>query len=179
MRVIDVERTYLQLTSPPPETPFLAGDAPWSALPAGVRIDEVCDCPVATYRELYAAVGADYLWRDRLAWSDETLAVHLARRDVRVWILCDAEGEGGYFELVKGGDGAVEIAYFGLVRTRHGRGLGKALLSRAIAESWGWGATRVWLHTCTLDGPAALPNYIARGFVPYRRETYAVTLPDD
>jgi hypothetical protein len=22
----------------------------------------------------------------------------------------------------------------------------------------------VWLHTCTLDSPAALPNYLARGF---------------
>ncbi len=28
----------------------------------------------------------------------------------------------------------------------------------------------VWLHTCTLDGPAALPNYLARGLVPYRSE---------
>jgi len=27
---------------------------------------------------------------------------------------------------------------------------------------------RVWLHTCTLDGPHALTNYHARGFVPYK-----------
>jgi len=39
------------------------------------------------------------------------------------------------------------------------------------------GATRVWLHTCTLDGPAALPNYLARGFVATRRETYAADVP--
>ncbi len=33
---------------------------------------------------------------------------------------------------------------------------------------------RVWLHTCTLDHPNALPNYLARGFTPYRTETYEV-----
>jgi len=26
------------------------------------------------------------------------------------------------------------------------------------------GASRVWLHTCTLDHPSALANYKARGF---------------
>jgi len=32
--------------------------------------------------------------------------------------------------------------------------------------AWAWGAAYVWLHTCTLDAPAALPNYLARGFTP-------------
>lgn len=39
------------------------------------------------------------------------------------------------------------------------------------------GANRLWLHTCTLDGPAALPNYRARGFVPFRTEHYETELP--
>ena len=34
------------------------------------------------------------------------------------------------------------------------------------------GAERVWLHTCTLDSPRALPNYKARGFREFKRETY-------
>jgi len=33
------------------------------------------------------------------------------------------------------------------------------------------GASRVWVHTCTLDHPGALPNYIARGFRVYKEET--------
>jgi len=37
---------------------------------------------------------------------------------------------------------------------------------------------RVWLHTCTLDDPAALPNYVARGFRPFREERYEADLPD-
>lgn len=173
MPTVSVERTYLELPEPP---------APRAAdgcfLPAGVSVTEEVLCDVATYRMLYAEVGRAYHWRDRLAWSDVELAAHLARPDIRIWILRDADGIGGYFELAKGEDRGVEIAYFGLFPSRHGRGLGKALLSCAIGEGWRWGATRLWLHTCTLDGPTALPNYRARGFVPYKRESYEALLPD-
>ena len=37
--------------------------------------------------------------------------------------------------------------------------------------------SRVWLHTCTLDHPHALPNYQKRGFAPYKTETYEVNFP--
>ena len=30
--------------------------------------------------------------------------------------------------------------------------------------------TRVWVHTCSLDGPAALNNYRSRGLVVYAEE---------
>jgi GNAT superfamily N-acetyltransferase len=59
-----------------------------------------------------------------------------------------------------------------------GRGIGKALLSRAAEEAWSLGPNRVWLHTCTLDSPRALPNYLKRGFEQYDQETYVVQLPD-
>jgi hypothetical protein len=39
------------------------------------------------------------------------------------------------------------------------------------------GTTRVWLHTCTLDGPHALANYRARGFDVSREDVTVVTLP--
>ncbi|MEA2383683.1 MAG: hypothetical protein QOH72_3654, partial [Solirubrobacteraceae bacterium] len=32
-------------------------------------------------------------------------------------------------------------------------------------------APRAWVHTCTLDGPNALPNYEARGLRRFRTET--------
>jgi GNAT superfamily N-acetyltransferase len=67
-----------------------------------------------------------------------------------------------------------EVAYFGLLVEFQGRGLGKHLLSEAVQRSWGFGATRVWVHTCTLDGPAALPNYVSRGFRPFKTEVYSV-----
>jgi GNAT superfamily N-acetyltransferase len=64
----------------------------------------------------------------------------------------------------------VEIAYFGLVTRFIGRGLGSALLTVAVDQARRFGGQRVWLHTCTLDSPHALPNYKARGFQPYRTE---------
>jgi GNAT superfamily N-acetyltransferase len=78
----------------------------------------------------------------------------------------------GYFELRRDSDNAIEIAYFGLLPEFVGRGLGKALLSAAATEAWRAGASRVWLHTSSLDHPAALPNYLARGFKVFRTETY-------
>ena len=72
----------------------------------------------------------------------------------------------------------MEIAYFGLLPEFLRRGLGKYLLSRAAGEAFAFGATRVWLHTCTLDDPAAMPNYLARGFTPFRSETYTTEEPE-
>jgi GNAT superfamily N-acetyltransferase len=53
-----------------------------------------------------------------------------------------------------------------------GRGWGKHLLTRAVLSAWDLGTQRVWLHTCTLDHPAALPNYLKRGFRRVRDEVY-------
>ncbi len=80
----------------------------------------------------------------------------------------------GYFELCEHDDGAVEIVYFGLLPDFIGRGWGKYLLTGATQAAWGLGPSRVWLHTCTLDHPAALPNYLRRGFRAVREEWYAV-----
>jgi GNAT superfamily N-acetyltransferase len=57
--------------------------------------------------------------------------------------------------------------------------LGKHLLSAAIAQAWRDGAKRVWLHTCTLDDAAALPNYLKRGFNPFKVEKYFTTIAPD
>jgi len=35
----------------------------------------------------------------------------------------------------------------------------------------------VWLHTCTLDSPHALPNYKARGFDAVGSERYLIQIP--
>jgi GNAT superfamily N-acetyltransferase len=78
----------------------------------------------------------------------------------------------GYFELRKCADGSTEVAYFGLLPEFIGRGLGKHLLTYAVQQAWSDGANRVWLHTCTLDDAAAKPNYIRRGFKPFKTEHY-------
>ena len=77
----------------------------------------------------------------------------------------------GYYELRVADDG-IEVAYFGLLADYHGHGLGGHLLTHALLRGLEL-APRVWLHTCTLDGPAALPNYRARGLRPFRTQTLA------
>jgi GNAT superfamily N-acetyltransferase len=52
-----------------------------------------------------------------------------------------------------------------------GEGLGGHLLTCAIERAWEAGADRVLVNTCTLDHPAALPNYLARGFEVVRKRT--------
>ena len=93
-----------------------------------------------------------------------------------MWELLVGEWSAGYFELARQDDGAVEIVYFGLTPEFIGLGLGGPLLAAAVREAWGMGAKRVWLHTCTLDSERALPNYIARGFEPYKTERLAVEI---
>jgi hypothetical protein len=48
------------------------------------------------------------------------------------------------------------------------------MLSAAAERASSLGASRVWLHTCTLDSPAALPHDLARGFVKFREEEYDI-----
>lgn len=143
---------------------------------ANVRIEPRSPCPVALYRRLYREVGGPWFWHDRLEWSDQRLAQHLASPDVGVWELSVDAVSAGFFELQRYRDGAVEIAYFGLVPGFIGRGLGGMMLTRAVREAWTMGATRVWLHTCTLDSERALPGYTARGFRPYKTERLEVEI---
>jgi GNAT superfamily N-acetyltransferase len=84
----------------------------------------------------------------------------------------------GYFELERHEDGTIEIAYFGLMQEFLGRGLGKHLLTVAAQQAWNDGANRVWLHTCTLDDAAAMPNYLNRGFKPFKQEKYVTQVAE-
>ena len=63
-----------------------------------------------------------------------------------------------------------EITYFGLLEEYIGRGIGGYALSVAIRKSFEKDIKRVWLHTCTLDHPNALKNYIARGMTVFKKE---------
>jgi GNAT superfamily N-acetyltransferase len=133
----------------------------------------VPDPSPALYRFCYRTVGAAYHWRDRWDWSDAQIREHLAGPETTLYVAHRGGEFAGWYELHRV-DGSVEIAYFGLAPGAIGRGLGRHLLSCAVRDAWTLGATRVWLHTCTLDHPHALPNYRARGFVPYRSEQYDV-----
>lgn len=130
------------------------------------------------YRALYTVVGKRWHWRDRLIMSDEALAEYLASPNIHVWVLTVGGEDAGFFELQRYSDQSVEIMYFGLATNFIGQGLGGWMLTRAVEEAFVLGGGLLTLHTCTLDAPTALPNYLARGFVVSRTEQYFQTLPE-
>jgi GNAT superfamily N-acetyltransferase len=119
---------------------------------------------------LYAAVGGPWQWTDRLGWDLDRWRAHLDGDTIETWLARLGGEPAGYAELVHE-DGVVELASFGLLPGFAGRGLGGALLASVTAAAWERGARRVWLHTCSLDSPAALPSYERRGFRRYHEET--------
>ncbi|WP_431944828.1 GNAT family N-acetyltransferase [Actinacidiphila sp. bgisy167] len=146
---------------------------------AGVRIARAeVPCPEFS-RFLYTSVGSDCAWTDRLPWSYEQWRSFLERPGVETWVAYDRDTPAGYIELDPQDDGQVEIAYFGLLPAFRGRRIGGHLLSVGIARAWDlaerWPdrapTKRVWVHTCSLDGPHALANYEKRGFRIFRTET--------
>ena len=131
-------------------------------------------CAPELYRALYLGVGAAYRWVDRADWSDARIRGHVSLPGVDVWA-ARVEGElAGFVELRDWPDGSTEIAYFGLLPAFIGRGLGGAMLTEGLRLAWARQPSRVWLHTSSLDHPAALANYQARGLVVTRVEEYAI-----
>ena len=98
---------------------------------------------------------------------DEQLKILLATPGTSVNVLYVNNSPAGYIELAKTQE-ITKIVYFGLCLEYMGKGLGKHLLSCGIAQAWNEGAKRLWVHTCNLDSPYALDNYIKRGFKVYQ-----------
>jgi GNAT superfamily N-acetyltransferase len=126
-------------------------------------------------RFLYASVGGHWYWVDRVIWTWQRWQEWLERPGVETWVARVRGTPAGYVELAGDGSGEVEIASFGLLPAFIGRGIGGHLLSVGLARAWSlaerWPGVepthRVWVHTCSLDGPHALANYKARGLQVY------------
>jgi len=147
-------------------------------LPAGVvlrheRAPEAAEIAATMYR----AVGAPWHWRDRAGWTAEQWGEAVHRDDVELWSARIDGAPVGYFELHLQSD-AVDLKYFGLIPEFTNRGIGGPLLTAAIARASALGRDRVTVNTCTLDHPAALPNYLARGFRVVSTERQQRTLPE-
>ncbi|MEQ3552106.1 GNAT family N-acetyltransferase [Pseudonocardia nematodicida] len=143
-----------------------------------VSVTRVEDVAPEFGRFLYTAVGGDWHWRDRLGWTLRQWTEQLSRPGSETWVAWVRGAPAGYIELdgVAHDDGThTEIAYFGLLPRHIGLGLGGHLLAHGIGQAWSLhergdglpAVTRVWVHTCTLDGPHALANYRARGLREY------------
>jgi GNAT superfamily N-acetyltransferase len=168
--VRDVTTWYLEMRAVSQLRPSAAPSAPY-------RVEPVQQPSAAFARFLYTAVGGPHQWLERLPWSQARWDAHLRRAEVHLYTLQLGGAPAGYFELEEQPRGGVQLIYFGLVPEHQGRGWGGVLLTRAVQVAWQLGdAERVWVHTCTLDGAAALHNYKARGFVIFREKTEPVEL---
>ncbi len=166
---LEITVTWLEMAARPRPRPSFA-------TPQGVALMRARAPGVGFYRYLYNSVGADWLWYERRAMTDEALAAILADERVEIHVLYRHGAPAGYAELDRRVPGTVELAYFGLMPEAIGQGLGVWLLHQAIDLARAGGPERIWLHTCTLDHPRALPLYQRAGFVPYRQERK--TIPD-
>ncbi|MDI1294488.1 MAG: GNAT family N-acetyltransferase [bacterium] len=128
------------------------------------------------YRALFRRVGEPWLWFSRLVMSDDALAAIIHDPAVAIYAVVDPRGiEVGLLELDFRAMPDCELGFFGLVPALNGKGFGKWLMAQAKSLAWRKGVERLWVHTCTLDSPAALGFYIKSGFTPYARaiETFA------
>ena len=154
--------TFLEMHACPPARP----DPP----NVRARLRRVEHPERAWYRALYHHVGDAYLWYSRLALDDDGLQAVIGDPRVEIYAVhCDGRDE-GVLELDFRASEACEIAYFGLADALVGRGIGRWLMNRTLEIAWAHPIRRLWVHTCTLDHPGALPFYMRSGFIPYKRQ---------
>lgn len=128
------------------------------------------------YRGLYRRVGEAWLWFSRLKLAKRELEGIIGDPDVEIYALLVEGAEAGLLELDFRAAGACELAFFGVVPEHIGTGAGRYLMGVATEKAWARPIERFWVHTCTLDHPAALAFYRRSGFVAYAQE---IEIADD
>lgn len=143
----------------------------YSGLPEGFSAVPLYKPDTSIYLELYKSVGSSYNWCDRLLMPEEELEKILLSDTTEVCLLKYNDESAGFVEFDKSVPGETEMVYFGLIVKFTGKKAGFPFLQWAINHAMEKGINRVWLHTCDLDHPAALPLYQKAGFTIYKTET--------
>jgi GNAT superfamily N-acetyltransferase len=159
--------THLEMTARPAPRPDPAGA--WSLR----RVEKP---PLYWFRDLYRRVGEGWLWFSRTRMSDAELAAIVQSPSVEVYALAHEGRDEGLLELDFREPGHCEIVSFGVTARLVGTGAGRWLMNRALELAWSRPVSRIWLHTCSFDHPAALPFYQRSGFRAFRRQ---VEIADD
>jgi GNAT superfamily N-acetyltransferase len=160
--------THLEMT----ERPALRPDPP------GPWILRRVETPgLDWYRDLHRRVGEEWLWFSRLQLADAELAAIIQSPLVEVHALVQDGRDEGLLELDFREAGQCELAYFGVTAKLIGSGAARWLMNRALERAWSGPVTRVWVHTCTFDHPAAVAFYQRSGFRAFRRQIEIVDDP--
>ena len=147
------------------------GEAPAAPVPASNLALRRIERPRPdVYRALFRRVGSPWLWFSRLILDDVKLAAILDDPAVELYTVEDSGGDNvGMLELDFRQPGECELAFLGLVPELAGQGHGRWLLAEALRLAWRDRVSRVHVHTCSLDHPAALPAYLRAGFTAIGR----------
>ncbi|MEW6641444.1 MAG: GNAT family N-acetyltransferase [Pseudomonadota bacterium] len=160
--------THLEMVTPP---------SPRHGPEGGWTLRRVVSPDIAWFRGLYRRIGENWLWYSRLIMADADLAAILQSPQVEVYAL-ESDGEDqGLLELDFRTPGDCELAFFGVTEPLIGGGAGRWLMNQALARAWSAPVSRVWVHTCTFDHPAALAFYQRSGFKAFRRQIEIVDDP--
>lgn len=162
MELVDVTVYYLEMLAP--------SQRPVHAPRDGLTVLYVQSPSVPYYRFLYDSVGKAYHWLSRRKLSDEQLAAVVQNCRNELHVLHVDESPAGFAELDRRQTDEIELVQFGLMAAFIGQGLGKWFLQWTIDKAWSYEPKRFWLHTCTLDHPAALTNYTKAGFVKFKEQ---------
>jgi GNAT superfamily N-acetyltransferase len=153
--------THLEMTARPAPRPDPAGA--WT-------LRRVEMPPLDWFRDLYRRVGEEWLWFSRIRMPDAELSAIIHSPMVEVYALEQEGRDEGLLELDFRDAGQCEIAFFGITAKLIGSGAGRWLMNRALELAWSRPVGRVWVHTCTLDHPAAPAFYQRSGFRAFRRQ---------
>lgn len=152
--------THLEMRAAPAKP--APADGPW-------RLERRAAPDLDWYLALYHDIGGPWLWYSRLLMPKDAVRTVLDDPGVEVYALVREGREVGIGELSFRTPGEAEISFFGVAASEIGAGAGRWMMAKLLERAWAEAPRRVWLHTCTLDHPNALPFYIRQGFRPYRR----------
>jgi len=161
--------TFLEMHALPDLPPFDP--------PPGASIRRIERPALDWYRRLFRSIGEPWLWFSRLEIGDGELSAILWHPRVEVHALSVGGRDCGLLELDFRVDSEAELAFLGVTPDLPGKGYGAMLLRAGIGRVWSQPISRFWLHTCTLDHPAALRFYVRHGFRPYKRAIEIATDP--
>ena len=168
--MLQVRIRYLEMTQNPNHLDYVQP-------PNKFTLETIHNPEPSFYRFLYCQIGEPWLWYERRLLTDDELISIIHSDDVSVNVLYSKESPVGFFELDGRFNNEIELAYFGLLQSFIGQGLGRWLLGQALCLAWSKDPSRVWVHTCNLDHPNAIRVYEHAGFIPYHEKTIDIEDP--
>ena len=133
----------------------------------GFALERMGAADTDRFLALFRAIGQDIMWFSRLIIPEEKLSSIIGDPNVFCFALVKDGQDIGLLELDFREAGQCELSFFGVVPSAVGGGAGRYLMNEALTRAWERPISRMWVHTCHFDHPAALAFYQRSGFRPY------------